>query len=99
MMKSKNKNKKVSFYEPSITKNTEENEKHEFNETLFENEEDNDINDYSNGISEEDMSYMLKNFNPSDFGIKDKLTEKRIQIFHQNIRVTMKMKRKVKMLK
>ncbi|CAD2097056.1 conserved Plasmodium protein, unknown function [Plasmodium vinckei petteri] len=85
MMKSKNKNKKVSFYEPSITKNTEENEKHEFNETLFENEEDNDINDYSNGISEEDMSYMLKNFNPSDFGIKDKLTESEKKIIIREI--------------
>ncbi|SCL97622.1 conserved Plasmodium protein, unknown function [Plasmodium chabaudi chabaudi] len=85
MMKSKNKNKKVSFYEPSITKNTEENEKHEFNETLFENEEENDINDYSNGISEEDMSYMLKNFNPSDFGIKDKLTESEKKIIIREI--------------
>ncbi|CAD2085411.1 conserved Plasmodium protein, unknown function [Plasmodium vinckei brucechwatti] len=85
MMKSKNKNKKVSFYEPSITKNTEENEKHEFNESLFENEEDNDINNYSNGISEEDMSYMLKNFNPSDFGIKDKLTESEKKIIIREI--------------
>ncbi|VEV54849.1 conserved Plasmodium protein, unknown function [Plasmodium vinckei vinckei] len=98
MMKSKNKNKKVSFYEPSITKNSEENEKNEKrefnetlfendqdNETLFENEEDNDINDYSNGISEEDMSYMLKNFNPLDFGIKDKLTESEKKIIIREI--------------
>ncbi|SCL91034.1 conserved Plasmodium protein, unknown function [Plasmodium berghei] len=85
MMKSKNKNKKVSFYEPSINKNTEENEKHEFSETLFENEDDNDINGHSNDISEEDMSYMLKNFNPLDFGIKDKLTESEKKIIIREI--------------
>ncbi|VWU50942.1 conserved protein, unknown function [Hepatocystis sp. ex Piliocolobus tephrosceles] len=91
-MQHKNKNKKVTFYEPSTTDSIE-NEKHEYGDYTDINGYQNNINndhtnddhinddyindDYINDdyINDEDMDYMLKNFNPLDFGIKEKLTE------------------------
>ncbi|CRG98706.1 conserved Plasmodium protein, unknown function [Plasmodium relictum] len=77
--KNKNKLKKVSFKEPEICENIE-NDKHEFNHEELYNGDNN-----STSLSNEELNILLENFNPMDYGITEKLSESEKKIIIKEI--------------
>ncbi|SBS81404.1 hypothetical protein, conserved [Plasmodium ovale curtisi] len=82
--------KKVTFCEPETSDNVH-NEKREFSQTCC-NKADGVVEvgevgeeSSSNTLTEEDLAFLLKNFNPLDFGIKEKLTESEKKILIREI--------------
>ncbi|CRG94347.1 conserved Plasmodium protein, unknown function [Plasmodium gallinaceum] len=77
-MKIKNKIKKVSFKDPEIYENIE-NDKHEFNEKPYSKNND------SISLTNEELKILLENFNPIDYGITEKLSESEKKIVIKEI--------------
>ncbi|SBS82310.1 hypothetical protein, conserved [Plasmodium malariae] len=78
-MKCKSKNKKVSFCEPVVAPNSVEKEKGEFDEYVLDECRDSYI------LGDEELKNLLENFNPLDFGIKEKLSESEKKILIKEI--------------
>ncbi|CAA9986704.1 conserved protein, unknown function [Plasmodium knowlesi strain H] len=72
--------KKVTFREPPVVCEFSENEKHEFDEPSCGEDE---VNEFF--LDDNDLSSLMENFDPTDFGIKEKLTESEKKILIREI--------------
>ncbi|KJP85291.1 hypothetical protein AK88_05073 [Plasmodium fragile] len=72
--------KKVTFREPPVVCEFSENEKHEFDEESCEEDEANDF-----FLDDTELSSLMENLDPTDFGIKEKLTESEKKILIREI--------------